>query len=320
MSTTRRLIRLAGLLIVAALGCVLLIAGWLLLPVVPEPDFDARKGHLLEARETGEWRVPGGRILEIRLVSSSGLEVELALRVPEEPLPGRPLLIMLSGQETGRKAVEVIPDPRGVAVAALSYPFGTIPHRDGLALLFALPRIQHGILDTPPAVMLAADYLLARPDLRPGHVELAGISFGAYLAAIPAALDPRIERLWLIHGSGNPEGVIAAGLRKRIPNEALRHGVAWLLATAASAHHLSPENWVARVAPRPLIVVNATEDHSLPRDAVTRLHAALKQPFEVLWSPGDHVHPKRPETIAYITDLLFNRISAPVDASAARQR
>lgn len=317
MSATLRFIRLFGILAVAAMVSTVLLAVWLFLPVVPEPDFQARKGSLLDARQTGEWRVPGGRILEIRLASSSGLEVELALRVPEEPLPERPLLIMLSGQETGRKAVEVIPDTRGVAVAALSYPFGTIPHRDGLALLFALPRIQRGILDTPPAVMLAADYLLARPDLQPGRVELAGISFGAYLAAVPAALDPRIERLWLIHGSGNPQGVIAAGLRKRIANEELRQGVAWLLATAASAHHLSPEYWVPRITPRPLIVVNASEDHSLPREAVTRLHAALKQPFEVLWSPGDHVHPKRPETIAYITELLFNRISVPLDGAAA---
>lgn len=48
-------------------------------------------------------------------------------------------------------------------------------------------------------------------------MELAGISFGAYLAAVPAALDPRVKRLWLIHGSGDPAAVLEAGLRKRIP-------------------------------------------------------------------------------------------------------
>ena len=45
------------------------------------------------------------------------------------------------------------------------------------------------------------------------------------------------------------------------------------------------------------------------KDAVDTLHAALQPPFEVLWSPGDHVHPKRPETINYITELLFSRLS-----------
>ena len=213
--------------------------------------------------------------------------------------------------------MELLPDTRGVAVAALSYPFGTIPHRDGLSLALALPRIQRGIRDTPPAAMLATDYLLARPDLDPERVELAGISFGAYLAAVPAVLDPRIERLWLIHGSADPAGVIEAGLRERIPFGAVRALVARFLAAAASAHHLSPEHWVARLSPRPLIVVNATDDSALTEPAVRQLHGALRPPFEVLWSPGDHVHPKRPETIDYITDLLFRRINVRSSAAAA---
>jgi hypothetical protein len=262
------------------------------------------------AEVTSESSLPDGRLSEVTLRSSSGLEVEIALRIPEKPLPHRPLLVLLGGQETGRAAAEIIPETHGVVVAALSYPFGTVPHRDGLKLALALGRIQQGILDTPPAVLLALDYLLARPDLAPERVELAGISFGAYLAAVPAALDQRIERVWLIHGSGDPAGVLEAGLRKRIPIAPVRQGVASLLATTASAHHLSPEHWVARIAPRPLVVVNAAEDTALPREAVQVLHQALVPPYEVLWTPGDHVHPKRPETIQAITGLLFERIGA----------
>ena len=310
MSGSLRPVRLFGILVSLIAACALVALAWLLLPVLPEPDFNQRKGELLQARETGEWSVPGGRIIEIRLESTSGLTVDLALRLPQEPLPERPLLVMLSGQETGRKAVELLPDTRGVAVAALNYPFGTIPHRDVPALLLALPDIQRGILDTPSAVLLALDHLLQRPDLDPGRVELAGVSFGAYIAAVPAALDPRVERLWLIHGSGDPESVIEAALRKRIGSEILRSATAWLLASAAAAHHLSPEYWVGEIAPRPLIVVNAGEDETLPPGAVDALHSVLRPPFEILWSPGDHVHPKRPETIVYITDLLFRRISA----------
>jgi len=313
-----RFTRLLGLLALAIAASILLAAGWLLLPALQEPDFQLRKGSLLHATETGERPAPGGRIFEIRLTSTTGLEVDLALRLPSEPLPERPLLIMLSGQETGRKAVELLPDTRGIAVAALSYPFGTIPHRDLVALTLALRGIQRGILDTPPAVMLATDYLIGRPDLDPGRVELAGISFGAYLAAVPAALDPRIERLWLIHGSGDPQGVIDAAMRKRIGNGEIRQGVAWLLATTALAHHLNPEYWVARVAPRPLVVVSAADDSTIPKSAVDALHTALQPPFEVLWSPGDHVHPKRPETIDYITELLFERISTPGGMTALR--
>ncbi|MCB1843169.1 MAG: hypothetical protein KDI09_09430 [Halioglobus sp.] len=36
------------------------------------------------------------------------------------------------------------------------------------------------------------------------------------------------------------------------------------------------------------------------------LHATQTDEWVV---PGDHVHPKRPETIQYITEVLFGRIS-----------
>lgn len=306
----RRLTRFALGAAALLLASLLLALLWLLVPVAAQPDFLGRKGELVASQVTSESSLPDGRLFEVTLQSSSGLEVEIALRVPEEPLPHRPLLVLLGGQETGRAAAEIIPATHGVVVAALSYPFGTVPHRDGLKLALALGRIQQGILDTPPAVLLALDYLLARPDLAPGRVELAGISFGAYLAAVPAALDQRVERVWLIHGSGDPAAVLEAGLRKRIPLRPLRQGVASLLAATASAHHLSPEFWVKRIAPRPLVVVNAEEDTALPQEAVQALHRALAPPYEVLWTPGDHVHPKRPETIQAITRLLFERIAA----------
>ncbi|GAB5452545.1 MAG: hypothetical protein Hals2KO_28730 [Halioglobus sp.] len=286
----------------------------LLFPVISTPDFQAAKGELRDATVTGDFQLADSRILEISLRSTTDLTVDLALRIPKEPLPDRPLLLMIAGQETGRKAVELLPDTRGVAVAALGYPFGVIPHRDGLAMARALPRIQRGILDTPAGVMLALDHLVAREDLAPERVELAGISFGAFLAAIPTVLDPRIERLWLIHGSGEPQEVIEAGLRERIPFAPVRHGVAWLLATAAGAHHLMPERWVGQVSPRPLVVVSALEDSALPPGPVDVLHRAVLPPAEILWSPGDHVHPKRPEIVDFITELMFRRISG--DATA----
>ena len=288
---------------------VLLLLAVLLLPVLPQPDFLAAKGELSEARVTGDFQLEDSRILEISLTSTTGLSVDLALRIPDEPLADRPLLVMIAGQETGRKAVELLPDTRGVAVAALGYPFGVIPHRDGLAMARALSRIQRGILDTPAGVMLALDHLVAREDLAPGRVELAGISFGAFLAAIPTVLDPRIERLWLIHGSGEPRQVIESGLRERIPLAPVHHAVAWLLATAAGAQHLTPELWVGQVSPRPLIVVSALEDSALPPGPVDVLHRAVLPPAEILWSPGDHVHPKRPEIVDFITDLMFVRMS-----------
>jgi hypothetical protein len=310
MLITGKLLRLVGTMLVITFLVALLAIGWLLLPVLQEPNILERKGVLREAREAGEWRIPGGRLVEVSLVSSTGIEVDLALILPDEAPPRQPLVLILAGQETGLAAAKLIPDTGGAAVAVLGYPFGTIPHRDGLALTLALGRIQRGILDTPPAVLLALDYLLSHPELDPVRVELAGISFGAFLTAAPAVLDERIDRLWLIHGAGDPADVIDAILRERIVFYPLRKAVAWLLATVASAHHLSSEHWVARMTPRPVIVVNASQDTVLTPHAISVLHDALRPPFKILWTPGDHVHPKRPESVHRIVDLMFQHTVA----------
>ena len=291
-------------LVTAALG--------LLLAALPAPGHLERKGQLVAVTKIASSSTSGDRIEEYRLRSNTALEVDIAVRVPDRRHPLRPLLLLMGGQETGRDAVQVIPETHGVIVAAISYPFGTVPHREALSLALALPRIQRGIFDTPAAAMLALDYLLSpEAGLEPGRVELAGISFGAYLAAVPAVLDKRIERLWLIHGGGDAAAALDHGLSGRISTGGIRRRLAQYLATIAGAQHLSAENWLEAFSPRPLVVVNAMEDSNLPARSTQALLEAVRDPHEILWTPGGHVHPKRPEVIRAITDLMFTRIAVP---------
>jgi fermentation-respiration switch protein FrsA (DUF1100 family) len=46
---------------------------------------------------------------------------------------------------------------------------------------------------------------------------------------------------------------------------------------------------VGRIAPRPLLFVNATRDAIVPRAAAERLHAAAGEPREVRWFESGHV-------------------------------
>ena len=305
----------ASLLLVAWFAYLLAAAS-----VAPEDPL-VRKGRLAEVEQVSEYPLHDSVVRELRLRSDSGLEVELAVRYPERPLADRPLMLMMGGQETGRAAVDVIPDARSVTIAAISYPFGVVPHRSGLAMLLALRSIQAGIFDTPATALLALDYLLApESGLAPGRVELAGISFGAYLAALPAALDNRVERLWLIHGGAAVPDVLDHGLRKRIGSDVIRRQVAEYLAAVAGAHYLSSEHWVAQVSPRPLVLVHASADRDVPAIAVQALWEAASEPVEVLWTPGQHVHPKRPAVIAAITGLMFERIAGPSAGAVTGQK
>ena len=51
-----------------------------------------------------------------------------------------------------------------------------------------MPAIRGAIFDTPPALMLAADYLLGQPDADPRRLEVVGVSLGAPFAILAGAL------------------------------------------------------------------------------------------------------------------------------------
>lgn len=307
-----RLFRWLGLLLALLLVLAAVLAGWLWRAAQEPPQHLARKGHLVSVEPLSRYRLRDSEVREYRLFSDSGLAADIAVRRPDQGLDHRPLLLVMGGQETGRAAVDVIPDTRGAIVAAISYPFGTVPHRSLLQVFLALPRIQQGIFDTPAVALLALDYLLS-PDagINPGRVELAGISFGAYLASVPAVLDPRVERLWLIHGGGAPSEVFDYGLSKRIPVPPVRRALSDYLAGVAGAAHLGPEAWVHRLSPRPLVLVHASRESSLPPAAIDALEAVVREPVEVLYTEGKHVHPKRPEVVTAISELMFERMRCP---------
>ena len=285
-------------------------AAWLLVPVVadPVPGFATRRGELQSFEITSRRVLQDSVLTELTLHSSSGLTVHLALREPHSPLATRPVLLMIAGQEAGRDAVMMFPETHGIVVAALSYLYQGSREYSRLGVAVDLHKVQRAILDTPPATMLAIDYLLGHAGLQSDNLELVGVSFGAFLAATPAALDQRVRRVWLIHGAGNPALVIDRSLEGHIPIAPLRALVAEFLAAVASAHHLSPEKWVGRIAPRPVIVINGRNDDDLPAKAVSELHNALGRSSKVIWVDGGHIHPKRPETITRVIDIMLGHI------------
>lgn len=96
---------------------------------------------------------------------------------------------------------------------------------------------------------------LARVDgLDGGRVAFVGLGLGAMVGAAFCALDPR------------PWAVVLA-----------------LAGAGSGAPELDPLHHVARIAPRPILFVNATRDANVPRAAAERLHAAAGEPREVVW-------------------------------------
>jgi hypothetical protein len=298
--------------VIMAAGVILVT---LLAPVLPDPTpgFDDRKGQLAEARITASWRKGDSVVREVHLISSSGLMVELTVREPANARSPRPLVVLLGGRRTGRDAALLLENVQGVVLASLSYPYRGDLDAELPVLLLDLPELQRALIDTPPAVLLALDYLLQQPFVDPDRVELVGVSFGAFVVSVPGAIDERIRRVWLIHGAGEPVAVLEHLLEPEIPFRPARRAVARLLAVLSCSHHLRPERWVGRIAPRPVIVVHSSEDEAFPRSSIEALHGALGESSEIIWVPGGHVKPRRTEIVQKIGDVVLTRLATEPD-------
>lgn len=311
--TARRITRVFGLAILALSG---VFAVMVVVSAFRDPTarFMARRSHLVAVHEGPAEVIEAHWVRSVRLVAASGLEVDLLLKRPLASGPDgrasnapRPTAVILGGHNTGRDAVRLIPDTRGVVVAALDYPYRGEHRVKGLAVLRYVPAIRQAILDTPPAAMLALDYLLRQPDVDPNQVEAVGVSLGAPFMVIASALDQRIARVWSVHGSAGSYAPLAHNMRQTIPFAPVRAIVAGLATMLISGPALAPEQWAPRIAPRPFVMINGRDDVQMPRALVERLYASAGEPKAIVWVPGGHVR-ARPGIVRPLVDTVLSRM------------
>lgn len=295
-----------------------LLAGALLGALIlrdPTPRFLERRSHLVGVAEAAAEIIDGHLVQAVRLTAASGLQVDLLVKRPPpgeaaEPGPSspkRPLVVLLGGHNTGQDAVRLIPETHGAVVAALNYPYRGEHRAKGFEVIRQVPAIRTAMLDTPPAVMLAMDYLLALPDVDPRRTEGVGISLGAPFMVIAGALDSRFSRVWAIHGSGGSYGPLEANLRRSIPSAPARAAVAGLATLLISGPRLAPEQWVEQISPRPFVMLNASDDERMPRRFVDRLYERAREPKSMIWVPGGHVRPD-PDVVRPLVDTVLARV------------
>jgi uncharacterized protein len=121
----------------------------------------------------------------------------------------------------------------------------------------------------------AVDYLLTRAEVDRQRVGYAGISWGAITGVTFVAHEPRVRAMTSICGGGNFLGTI----QTEVSAEARR-----------AAQRIDPFYHVAQVAPRPLLLVNATRDQLVPRFYAESLQRAAGDAASVtkVWIETDH--------------------------------
>jgi dienelactone hydrolase len=302
---SRLLIALAGLALTAT------PALWVADHLCPRSDYFVRRRGVLIAAEVKPDQLASGAFLSetVRVTADTGLTVDLRVLRPAKQTRALPLVVLLGGHETGRDAVEIVGDPGQLVVAALDYPYqGPDRVRGWRQGITVVPLIQRGLLDTPPAISLALDWLERQPWVDRQKVEIMGVSLGAPFAAVAGALDRRFRRVWIIHGGADNRTWLEHNLRNRVKNDRLRAGAAALVYLLTYGRSFESGQWVARIAPRSLIVIGAQDDERLPRRLVERLYAAAGQPKELIWTKGGHINPDRPEIVRQLLEVVRSRI------------
>jgi fermentation-respiration switch protein FrsA (DUF1100 family) len=137
----------------------------------------------------------------------------------------------------------------------------------------------------------AVDYLNARPDVDTDRIGYAGISLGAITGLTFVAHEPRVRAMASIVGGANFLGSLKIELDPK---------------TRESAARIDPFYHVSLIAPRPLLLLNATQDQLVPRFFGEQLHKAAGDTAKKVWVETDHFFNgvDRFEVMATVIDFL----------------
>jgi hypothetical protein len=281
-------------------------------PVLTDPtrNFVNNKGAIDRVEVTREWQKGNSHYQNLKLHSTTGLEVEIMIRRPVKLEGQHPLVVLLGGYGTGRRAAELVTDPGEVVLVSLTYPYHGDRDIDGLSLLWNLDEIRQAMFDITPAILLTLDHLAKQPYINTERMELVGVSFGAFFVSIPGAMDERFSRVWLVQGAADPESIYEYYLREHIQFNPLRILTAKLIYFVTGSAYLEPGRWVGKISPRPVVVINSHNDDSFPSASVAKLHAALREPYTVQWLESEHVTPGRTEVVKQISNRIVSAIAA----------
>ena len=107
---------------------------------------------------------------------------------------------------------------------------------------------------------------------------MVGVSFGGFFAPIAAAADPRFRNVGLLYTGGELHRLIVANV-DGLPPAATALGAELAV---LRFQRLEPTRYLARIAPRPVLIVNGLFDDQIPRRSAQALYDAARPPRELV--------------------------------------
>jgi dienelactone hydrolase len=238
-----------------------------------DAPLEAREQFAVEAKDHVKWRVEFNGINRDR--------VPAFVYVPKDGRGRHPAVLLQYGSG-GNKSTRYIVTlaeqfvARGFLVMTIDVPNrGERRKRDGAGGRGWMGLFRPGtIVQTLGDYGRAVDYLSSRADVDPDRIGYAGISLGAITGLTFVAHEPRVRAMASIVGGANMLGMLKVELDP---------------AVLETARRIDPFYHVAQIAPRPLLLLNATKDQLVPRFFGEQLHkAAAGGNVKRVWVETDH--------------------------------
>ena len=141
---------------------------------------------------------------------------------------------------------------------------------------------RRGTVDDAQA---AVEHVLARDDVDPERVALFGQSLGGAIAVVVAAEDPRVRAVVVESAFTRYRDEAVHVLRRNPLTYLPARPLAWLLVRRG----LDPAAHIARVSPRPVLIIHGTGDRLVPSEMSRELAALAGEPKE-LWLVDEARH------------------------------
>ncbi len=140
--------------------------------------------------------------------------------------------------------------------------------------------LRNAMVQTVFDLRRAIDYLDTRNEIDSTRTAFLGISLGGIIGSVFCGVEPRVEYPMIALAGG--------GLRMALGTKGFSERIKNMLAP------VEPLNFISRIAPRPVLFLNATRDTVIPRVSTEMLYDAAKEPKDIYWYDAPHHMPPVP--------------------------
>lgn len=120
----------------------------------------------------------------------------------------------------------------------------------------------------------AVDFLATRPEIDASRIGYFGASFGGLIGVVFAGVEARVKVPVIALAGGGLNLLFGA------------RGVSPAVDDFLSV--IEPLNFVGKIAPRPLLMINARRDETVPPMAARWLYAQAEEPKHIIWYDTEH--------------------------------